>query len=257
MKKVWITALTKDEKAVQNIMKTVQTYGLRPEGHFWVDDLKRMAWTAPLEDLLSGDTALWVIAGAAGAFTEASTRLGLSLLAIALHAGKGHGFPILIVPLEGDLRADALPTPLRSAEVMPPGGAAFGAKVVARANAIARPMEMEYRLDVHPIEGIGLWFEVGPAQASWSGAMFGVSGGEIDFHGVGPRGRLPEKAVLEYPSKGLKLNMGGDEFTAWAVKNTLSEGLSYFVRVKGEPKALIFGAFPEEAEADVYSVTLK
>jgi hypothetical protein len=43
--------------------------------------------------------------------------------------------------------------------------------------------------------------------------MFGVCGGEINAHGVGPAARLPERCVLEY-DEGLKLQMGAANIRA-------------------------------------------
>jgi len=86
--------------------------------------------------------------------------------------------------------------------------------------------------------------------------MFGVAGGEIDSHAVGPLGHLPERAVLNYPSKGLKLQAGDTEYTAWAVKNTLDDQTAYFVRVKGTPTAVVFGSFAETDAAEVFTLSL-
>ena len=50
MKKVWVTALVRDEEKIGKLMGSLKQYGLAADGHFWVDDLKHMAWQAPAED---------------------------------------------------------------------------------------------------------------------------------------------------------------------------------------------------------------
>ena len=86
--------------------------------------------------------------------------------------------------------------------------------------------------------------------------MFGVHGGEIDFHGVGPANGVPERAVLEYAQKGLKVQLGDDEFIAWAVQNRLDPGTSYYVRVQGTPDKLLFGPYAQTEEAEVHVVKM-
>ena len=86
--------------------------------------------------------------------------------------------------------------------------------------------------------------------------MFGVSGAEIKAHGVGPSGKLPQKAVLEYPMEGLKLDAGEKEYAAWAVKNRLDNASSYFLKVEGEPKSILFGQLPEADAADAFVLNL-
>jgi hypothetical protein len=68
---------------------------------------------------------------------------------------------------------------------------------------------------------------------------------------------LPQKAVLEYPQQGLKLNAGEKDYTAWAVRNRLDSGSSYYVRVQGEPEAILFGPPDDGEDADVFVVRLK
>ena len=87
--------------------------------------------------------------------------------------------------------------------------------------------------------------------------MLGVSGADITFHGVGPKGSLPSRSVLNYPMKGLKVNLGDKEYVAWAVQNELDGGSSYFVKVDGCPESLLFGPYASEKEAEVHVVTLK
>jgi hypothetical protein len=58
MKKIWITSLAHEEKQVQKTMAMLKTYALDANGHFWMDDLKKMVWLCPREELIKDDTAL-------------------------------------------------------------------------------------------------------------------------------------------------------------------------------------------------------
>jgi hypothetical protein len=116
---------------------------------------------------------------------------------------------------------------------------------------------LEYRLDVYGTPEIGQWFEIGPQNGIWSGAMFGITEGEIRFHAVGPKERLPTQSVLHYSIKGLGLSLAGKEYTAWAVQNELDPQASYFVKVEGSPSSILFGAYSSQEEAEMYVVRLK
>jgi hypothetical protein len=87
--------------------------------------------------------------------------------------------------------------------------------------------------------------------------MFGIPEGEILFHAVGAKGSLPDQSSLHYPVKGLKLNLGGKEYTAWAAQNELDSKTSYFVKVSGFPETILFGSYATQEETDVYVVKLK
>jgi hypothetical protein len=255
MKRIWITSLVRDEKLVGGLMTTARRYGLDANGHFWLDDLKNMSWLGPSENILDPNTGLWVIVGSEKEMQPSSVRYGLGLLTIGLQAKRGNGFRILWVSSDGLLNADTLPTPLRGAEIVPATDASLGAKMVARANTPVHDLESDYRLDIHANPGYGIWLEVGPGIGqAWNGGLLGVDQGDIDAHGVGEAGKLPLKCVLEYPMKGLKIQLGEDEFTAWAVQNGLDEKNSYYVRVKGVPRGVLFGPLAQGEEAEVHTV---
>ena len=259
-KTVWITVLNKsrNEAAAKALYQTVSAYGLSVAGHFWEDLLEKLAWAGPREDLTRRETALWIILGSAEDLAVGTVRYGLSLLAAGVHSMKGYGFPILIAVTEGELAAESLPTQLKGADVLAAGAASLGAKIAAKANLPLKKIEPEYRLDVHGLEGVGQWFEVGPPPGrSWSGVMFGVSSGEINAHGVGSAHKLPERSVLEYPMQGLKLQLGEVEYTAWAVQNTLTDVDSYYLRVNDYPASVLFGPLAQGDDAEVFVVALK
>jgi len=257
MKKVWMTSLDHDEKQVQKLMATAGRYGLDVNGHFWLDDVKKLAWLGPKEAITDKETSLWVILTSKKGLEADSVRYGLSLLAITVQAVKGHGFPILFVAVDGGIDIESLPTPLRGGDCISADSPSLGAKMVAKANTPVSAIDADYRIDIHANPNYGTWIEVGPSGgATWKGALLGVSGGEIDYHGVGAAGKLPEKAVLEYPVKGLKLKLGDREYVAWAVQNTIDGQASYYVRIQEMPAGLVFGPYAPDEEASVSVIEL-
>lgn len=255
-KNVWITILEKNEGLGRMVFEETAKYGLNPTGHFWEDDLAKLAWAGAVAELTNTNCAVWLIVGQASNFAQKTVRQGLALLALAAQAVHGHSFPILLSPSGGKVEVDDLPTPLRSAEVVPAG---LGVKAVARANARRQEIPLEYRLNVHPLSGLGLWFELGPARDPWKGAFLGCLGGDRcvpDAHGVGLAGTIPQNSTLNYPVRGMRMELGQREFTAWGVHNELSPAESYYVRVAKTPEALAFGPFPDQDDAEVFTVTL-
>jgi hypothetical protein len=257
MKTVWLTSLISSEDRVKHLLSQLKTYGLDVTGHFWEDNLEKMSWVQARDALLKPETAAWLVLASKEKMQTASIRYGLSLLAITVNAQRGLAFPSLMLVEDSQaISPEELPTPLKGIEAIPLNDASLGARIVARVHTPAKEMRAEYRLDVYGNPHIGQWFEVGPENASWSGAMFGVCGGEITFHATGPKGSLPEKAVLEHPMKGLKVEIGGKEYTAWAVQNQIDRNQSYFIQVKGYPESIMFGPCATAETAEVYIMQL-
>ncbi len=258
-KSIWMTSLLRDEALVKSLFGKIKGYGLEVGGHFWEDDVAKMAWIGPREELIKPDTAAWVVAVSPEELEKPTVRYGLSALAITVQAKRGGSFPVVLLHPRGKaVDAQALPVPLRSAETMAADDPGLGPKLVAKAHAPAKAAPpREYRLDVYGNPHIGQWFEVGPNDAAWKGAMFGVSGAEIAFHGVGASGMLPSRSTLEYSVRGMKIEIGGKEYVAWAVQNEIGPKSSYFVKVTGEPDSILFGPYASEDNAEVYILTLK
>ncbi|WP_045219008.1 hypothetical protein [Desulfonatronum thioautotrophicum] len=255
-KRAWITILEKNEGLGRMIFEETAKYGLNPAGHFWEDDLAKLAWAGAVPELTRGDCAVWLVVGQAASFAQPSIRSGLALLALSAQAVHGHDFPILLSPSGGKVDVASMPTPLRGVEVVAGG---LGVKAVARANRKRAEPTLEYRLTVHPLPGLGLWFEVGPARDPWKGAFLGCTGADVaipDAHGVGLAGTIPQNATLNYPVQGMKMNLGGREATAWGVHNDLSPAESYYVRIAGTPDGLVFGPFPDQDDVDAFTVSL-
>jgi len=257
MKAIWLSALDKDEAAVQKVMGQFKVYGIEMQGHFWQNDNAKMGWLAPKDELLKPDIAMWAILASHQELENSDLRYGLSLLALTVQAQKGIGFPMVILQTEGDpITAEELPDPLRRALVLPAGNAATPAKLVAKVHATPPSLPCAYQLDMVGNEQLGQWLQVFPADDSWPGIIFGVDIGEILFQAVGPPGKLPQKATLNYAMQGLKLEMGDSEFTAWATRNEISCKSAYFVKISGAPKTLLFGPYSEEGAAEMFTVHL-
>jgi hypothetical protein len=257
MKTIWLSALNKDEAAVQKVMGQFKAYGIELQGHFWQNDNAKMGWLASKDELLKADIAMWAILGSRQELENSDLRYGLSLLALTVQAQKGNGFPIVILQTEGDpITAAELPDPLRRVLVQPAGNAATPAKLVAKLHAKPPSLPCAYHLDMVGNEQLGQWLQVYPSADSWPGIIFGVDAGEILFQAVGPPGKLPQKATLNFAMQGLKLEMGGTEFTAWATRNEVSGENAYFVKISGSPKILIFGPYSEEGATEMYTLRL-
>jgi hypothetical protein len=239
-------------------MTKLKTYGLEVSGHFWKDDLKNMAWMAPIENLADPKIPFWAILASGTELNNPDIRYGLCMTALSIQAKKGIGFPIIILQDQSDgIDKDQLPTPLKNAEILSISDPGMGARMVAKAHTPVKPETCEYLINIHGNEQIGQWFEVRPVNASWPGIMFGVSDADITFQAAGPAGNLPAKSVLNYPVQGLKLNLRDTEYIAWAAQNNLNNETSYFVKVNGFPKSIIFGPYSDQEAADVYVLNLK
>ncbi len=259
MKALYLTALTPQQEVVKGLISQIKPYGLEVKGHFWTDDLPKMAWMGPRDELVDSGSVLWAILGSKADFENAEIRYGLSLLSLSAQARKGSPLNIVILQngTEPVIAAD-LPTPLKAADVCPLSDASLGAKLVARAHQSQSSPETEYFIDILGNEQIGQWFEIRPAGAdSWPGAMFGAAGAEIVFQAVGPAGGLPDKSVLNYPVQGLKLNLGDLAYNAWAVQNEITPETAYYAKVDGHPDAILFGPYSSEDSAEVHVMTLK
>ena len=257
-KTLWLTSLEKDAENVQKFMAQMKKFGMELNGHFWLNEPGKMSWMGPRKELLDEKVAMWGILASEKSLQDPDTMYGLSLLTLTVQAARGLGFPISIFQKDGvPVTPEQLPTPLKGVDVFKADQAGLGAKLVAQLHKPPKKIDPAYRMDLYASPQLGQWFEVGPVEETWPGAMFGVSGAEILFHAVGPNGKLPSETVLNYALKGMKLNLGEKEYAAWAVQNEMDTDTSYFVKVEGEPDSVIFGPYSENDEADVYVVGLK
>lgn len=258
MKSIWLSALAVDEQDIQKLMQKLKTYGLAGSGHIWKDDNQGLAWAGPLDDLKSPQCAFWAIMGSKAAFEKAETRYGLSLLALCVQAERGPGFPIVILQTDADpLTAADLPTPLQRAVVLPADNAGTPAKLVAKVHAKAPDLPAAYTLRLAGNPQFGQWLELRPTRDAWPGVIFGVDEGEIKFQAVGPAGELPKTSTLNFAMQGLKIDFHEREFTAWALQNEIDVATSYYVKIEGFPSSLLFGAFSEDSDPELYHIRLK
>ena len=254
-KHIWITALEKDEEKAKAVFQTASKYGLDTGGHFWLNDLEKMEWSGAAPELLKPETVLWIIAGPVADFKDANTRFGLSLLALMLQAEKGHGFPIIIQPFDGELTADELPTPLRDAEIVKP--ALLGPKVAAKANI--PPKRWSWTTGSSPIRcrawGSG-WRSARPrgtaGKASWPESTAAKSTpwalpGPEDSGKIHPG--IPHERA-EAPGRRHRIRCLG-------VKNELSDELSFYVRIRETPGKLLFGEMSDSDDAEVFLLDLQ
>ncbi|RLB12290.1 MAG: hypothetical protein DRG63_11905, partial [Deltaproteobacteria bacterium] len=117
-KSIWLSSLVSSKEKVQALMATLNRYGLEVDGHFWEDDLDKMAWIKPRERLIAPEIAMWGILGAEEDFKRESLRYGLSLLATTVQAKKGLSFPVVLLLTEGSLDPAELPTPLKGVDIL-------------------------------------------------------------------------------------------------------------------------------------------
>ncbi len=259
-KKLWLTFLPgKDQQALLTpLMDQLTKYGLHVDGGFWDDNLEKFGWTAHAGPLKDPDKAdVWLVAGQRDQWKNPDIQYGLSCLCLGVKQARGAGFPAFLLGMGVTLSEEDLPTALKGARIFTDTDPTWPAKILAAAHKPQAPLEEPYRISVHANEYFGQWFEIGPSKGEWAGAMFGIDQGEITHHGVGPAGFPPERSVVEYSWRGLKLEVGGREFTAWALQNRIGEEESYFVKVAGNPATLIFGDHPEIGSGEAYVFSLK
>ena len=258
MKTIWLTSLCDEKEPVKGLMTQMKVYGIEIQGHFWQNDLKKMAWLNPLDELLNKNIGAWIISGSEKQLKEPDLRYGLSMLALSLQAQRGFGFPIIILQTTGDLLAARdLPTPLQNADILSATNSGLGPKLVAKVHMPPKKIESAYHINIHANEQIGQWIEIRPVNDIWPGVIFGVIGAKISFQAVGPQGKLPDKSILNYPMQGLKINLGDKTYIAWATQNSVDSRTSYFVKVDEFPESILFGPYSEDSEADLFIMQLK
>jgi hypothetical protein len=260
-KKGWVTWMPAAEAPYQpaQVLQQLGRYGIEGAGNTWVDDLERMAWLGLQATLLDTATAdLWLIAGDKQSLAAPNNRYALSLLTASVREGRGGAFPIIYLGLDFAPDLTSMPTLMHTCQCLTATEQGWPAKVVAAAFNPKTAAQLDMRLGVHANPLIGQWFEVGPRVEDWAGVMFGVAeGGTITHHAVGPRGRLPERTVLEYQLQGMQAQVGDIMYTAWSVQNRLGSEDSYYVRVEGFPTHILVGGHPGTDQAEVFVLALK
>jgi hypothetical protein len=111
---------------------------------------------------------------------------------------------------------------------------------------------VHYRLGVFAVTGIGTWIGSG-AGAGLEWRWWELTR-EINAHGSG-RQATARAGGGGIPDEGP--DCSGARLHAWAVKNALADGDSYYVRLTDCPSSILFGAFPEGDAADLFTLQLK
>jgi hypothetical protein len=259
-KKVWVSWIAGPETKANpaTAIQALQKNGMLGAGSPWVNNNAKLAW-AELLPILSDakQTDAWVIAADAVSLKSTDIRYALSLVAETTRQLRGAAFPIVLLGIDELPQTDQLPLLLRDCVVYRASDTAWAAKLVAAFFKKGGTSGQDFYFAAHGGEYFGQWIEVGPRQGAWNGAMFGVSeGAKITHHAVGPRGTLPERTVVEYSLRDMKVAVGGVEYTAWAVKNSVGSDQSYFVKIDGTPSSVICGEHPENPDAEVSVVSL-
>ena len=258
MSSLWLTSLAKDQETIAAMMAQFKTYGIQIQGHFWENDNAKIAWLGAVDSLMDKEMAMWAIMGSQADLQNGDIRYGLSMVALCLQARRGTGFPIVILQSDGTPISGAqLPTPLSKAIVLGASAPGTPAKLIAKMHAKALDLPAAYILDMMGNEQLGQWLQLQPTEGTWPGIIFGVDDADIVFQAVGPAGKLPKKTTLNYAMQGLKLELGGTEFNAWATRNQVSQESAYFVKINGTPKTILFGPYAEDSQAELYVIHLQ
>ena len=62
---------------------------------------------------------------------------------------------------------------------------------------------------------------------------------------------------MNYAMQGIKLELGGTPFTAWATQNEISSESAYFIKINGCPRTLLLGPYAEDSETELYVIHLQ
>ncbi|MCL1985378.1 MAG: hypothetical protein FWG59_02895 [Betaproteobacteria bacterium] len=188
----------------------------------------------------------WVIAGNPEDFTP-ELRCQISLLSLSLR--REHALNTAVVLREQGAFQDF--PPHMKLSVFAPGQAFAGKLMAARYVKMKTSSPLPLHMASHLDPLIGLWLEIGPQIGDcWPGCMVGLLSAEITAFGIGARGCIPQKSVLEYPQYGIRGNWGEHPFNACAARNALDAETSCYIRVEGWPHAVFVTRYPDEEDAD-------
>lgn len=231
-KKVFLSAMNKDEKAVAGLFARIKAAGFDITGHFWSHEEKELTKVLPAQEVENVDA--WVIYASEQITSE--TMIGITLTLLTVRTFRETQLPVIIVGA-----AQELPPLLNTAEFT--SAEKLAVRLSTRTAIRKKWIEDDFRLSAHCQAGVGYWLEVGPAEGkTWNGALVGADislGGSIDFQAVGPKGSMPERTVLDYPVRDARLSAGDREYLAWGCQNQLTDADSFYVRIKGLVPSLL------------------
>jgi hypothetical protein len=258
-KKLWVSALSKDEARIAKLNTALRKYGFDIAGHIWLDESDKLAWRAAYDESQKRKTDYWLILADAESLQKAGIRYALNLMTYAMRRDRDDVLPVLMLGAES-LR-EQLPAALCDTKIINDAAAGWEAKIVANTLKAPAAQPLPYRIDIYGDDKIGQWYEIGPKGEDWAGLVFAVAGegAALTFQAVGPEGKLPDRTTLEFAREGIKLDVAGTAYTGGSVRNRVSSKESYFARIKGRPTSLLI--MPDEANteaeaAEAYVVSL-
>lgn len=255
-KTIVITSLENNENLIRSIGQEIADKALNVIATAWQDSSDCIGLT--IKELLSADGALWIIFGDNKTFENPQTRAAISLIYLAVLQQRDNKIlPILFSPNQ-DEQSFTPPNIFNFAEIsnatsIVKNKVATKAFILANKNhneKFLQPSENNYRLNVICPTGLGLWLELGTEQHKWQGVLLGTCGNDAEpiAHGVGVKNIIPQRSTLNYPIRGMQLELADKKFIAWGCQNELTPDVSYFVKLSQIPTALIFSEFPKEGE---------
>lgn len=256
-KNIVLTSLENNETLIRSIGQQIADNALNVIATTWQDSSDCIGLT--IKELLSSNAALWIILGDNKTFENPQTRAAISLIYLAVLQQRDYKIlPILFSPNQ-DEQSFTPPNIFRSAEIQNATNICKN-KVAAKAFILAskshneqflQQSENNYRFNVICPTGLGLWLEIGSTKHSWKGILLGTCGNDSEpvAHGVGVKSVIPQKSTLNYPVKGMQLEMSSQKkFIAWGCQNELTPDVSYFVKLSNIPTDVIFSEFPKQNE---------
>lgn len=254
-KKLFVAQLSDDRELSDHIGRTAARYGVETSGVAWKEEPGKPIWGEVASMIMKGGCDGLLLAGKRDEWlADAETRAHISLAAFKASILMGPSFALFAML---DAFPETWPTPFAGVATVERDK--LGPRLAAKLGMRKSVPALDYRLDVHPLPvGDGMVVELGPPEGKeWRGALLAIrGGGDISHHTVGPKGAPPDRGVVEYAMKGLKLELSGEEFTGWAVHNRLDSDSSYYVRVAGTPLGLAFGELPGGDAGELFAMGL-
>lgn len=256
-KTIVITSLENNENLIRSIGQEIADKGLNVIATAWQDSSDNIGLT--IKELLESDASLWIIFGDNKTFENPQTRAAISLIYLAvLQQRENKILPILFSPNQ-DEQSFTPPnifnfSEIKTATSIVKNKVATKAYILVSKNhneKFLQHAENNYRLNVICPTGLGLWLELGTTQHNWQGVLLGTCGNDAEpvAHGVGVKNIIPQRATLNYPIKGMQLELSEQKkFIAWGCQNLLTPDISYFVKLNNIPTDIIFSEFPKDGE---------